>query len=190
MRVNLSGHHVDVTPALRSYVERKLARVLRRSERVIEVQCTLTVDKLRHRAESVVHVRGPSIHASAEAEDMYAAIDALADKDAIADYLRYERPSTSNRALFVRCLAPRDAPISADTVCRVIRDAYRRIGLNHGRTHALRHSLARRMVEHGSSIKEVADVLRHRSLNTTLIYAKLDTPRLAAVALPWPGSVR
>jgi putative sigma-54 modulation protein len=80
MRVNLSGHHVDVTPALRSYVERKLSRVLRRSERVIEVQCTLTVDKLRHRAEAVVFVRGPSIHASAEADDMYAAIDALADK--------------------------------------------------------------------------------------------------------------
>ena len=80
MRVNLSGHHVDVTPALRSYVERKLSRVLRRSERVIEVQCTLTVDKLRHRAESVVYVRGSAIHASAEAEDMYAAIDALADK--------------------------------------------------------------------------------------------------------------
>lgn len=109
---------------------------------------------------------------------------------AIADYLRYERPSTSNQAVFVRRRAPRDVPISADAVCRLIRDAYRRIGLTHGRTHALRHSLARRMVEHGSSIKEVADVLRHRSLNTTLIYAKLDTPRLAAVALPWPGSTR
>jgi len=80
MRVNLSGHHVDVTPALRSYVERKLGRVLRRSDRVVEVQCTLTVDKLRHRAESVVYVRGSTIHASAEAEDMYAAIDELADK--------------------------------------------------------------------------------------------------------------
>jgi len=45
----------------------------------------------------------------------------------------------------------------------------------------------RRLVEQGSSIKEVADVLRHRSLNTSLIYAKVDRPRLAAVALPWPG---
>jgi putative sigma-54 modulation protein len=80
MRVNLSGHHVDVTPALRSYVERKLARVLRRSDRVIEVNCTLTVDALRHRAESTVYSSGPAIHASAEAADMYAAIDALADK--------------------------------------------------------------------------------------------------------------
>ena len=70
----------------------------------------------------------------------------------------------------------------------MIRDAYRRIGLTHGRTHALRHTLACRLLEHGSSLKEVADVLRHRSLNTTLIYAKLDNVRLAAVALPWPGS--
>jgi putative sigma-54 modulation protein len=80
MRVNLSGHHVEVTPALRGYAERKLARVLRRFDRVIEVQCTLTVDGLRHRAESTLFVRGPTIHASAEAEDMYAAIDALADR--------------------------------------------------------------------------------------------------------------
>jgi putative sigma-54 modulation protein len=80
MRVNLSGHHVDVTPALRSYAERKLSRILRRFDRVIEVHCVLTVDKLRHRAESTVAVRGPDIHAAAEAHDMYAAIDALADK--------------------------------------------------------------------------------------------------------------
>ena len=54
--------------------------------------------------------------------------------------------------------------------------------------HALRHTVACRLVERGSSLKEVADLLRHRSLNSTLIYAKLDTPKLAAVALPWPGS--
>jgi integrase len=75
-----------------------------------------------------------------------------------------------------------------DAIRRVIRDAYRRIGLKHGRTHALRHTLACRLLEHGSSLKEVADVLRHRSLNTSLIYAKLDNPKLIAVALPWPGS--
>jgi putative sigma-54 modulation protein len=80
MRVNLSGHHVDVTPSLRSYAERKLLRILRRFDRVIEVQCILTVDKLRHRAESTVAVGGADIHARAEADDMYAAIDTLADK--------------------------------------------------------------------------------------------------------------
>jgi integrase len=107
---------------------------------------------------------------------------------ALADYVRHERPPTTNPAVFVRHLAPRDLPIGVDAIRRVIRDAYRRIGLTHSRTHALRHTLACRLLEHGSSLKEVADVLRHRSLNTSLIYAKLDSSRLAAVALPWPGS--
>ena len=107
---------------------------------------------------------------------------------AIADYLRLERPPTTNPAVFARHLAPHDAPITADTVHRLIRDAYQRVGIAHTRTHALRHSLARRLLAQGSSLKEVADVLRHRSLNTSLIYAKLDSRKLAAVALPWPGS--
>lgn len=107
---------------------------------------------------------------------------------ALADYLRHERPTTTNPAVFVRRLAPRDQPIGVDAIRRVIRDAYRRIGLTHSRTHALRHTLASRLLEHGSSLKEVADVLRHRSLNTSLIYAKLDNLRLVAVVLPWPGS--
>lgn len=107
---------------------------------------------------------------------------------ALADYVRHERPKTTNPAVFVRRMAPRDQPIGVDAIRRVIRDAYRRIGLTHGRSHALRHTLACRLLDRGSSLKEVADVLRHRSLNTSLIYAKLDNPRLAAVALPWPGS--
>ena len=80
MRVHLSGHHVDVTPALRSYVEKKLSRVMRRFDHLIEVQCILTVEKLRHKAESTVFVRGSTIYADAVDDDMYAAIDALADK--------------------------------------------------------------------------------------------------------------
>jgi integrase/recombinase XerC len=114
-------------------------------------------------------------------------LPALAGR-ALADYLRHERPNTTNPAVFVRRRAPRDQPIGVDAVRRVIRDAYRRIGITHGRTHALRHTVASRLLDRGSSLKEVADVLRHRSLNTSLIYAKLDQPRLAAVALPWPGS--
>jgi len=109
---------------------------------------------------------------------------------ALAEYVQHERPKTTNSAIFVRCLAPRDTPIGADGVRRVIRDAYRRIGLTHGRSHALRHTLACQLLDRGSSLKEVADVLRHRSLNTSLIYAKLDTSRLGAVALPWPGSAK
>jgi integrase len=107
---------------------------------------------------------------------------------ALAAYVRYERPVGSNRALFVRHLAPRDKPVGVDAIRRVVCDAFRRAGITHGRTHALRHTLACRLVEVGSPIKEVADVLRHRSLNTALIYAKLNHRALTEVALPWPGS--
>jgi site-specific recombinase XerD len=107
---------------------------------------------------------------------------------ALADYLQHERPTTSNPAIFVRHLAPLDQPISSSGIQKVICRAYHRIGLTHSGSHALRHTLACRLVENGSSLKEVADVLRHRSLETTRIYAKLDTPKLSAVALSWPGS--
>jgi putative sigma-54 modulation protein len=80
MQVNLSGHHVEITPPLRSYVERKLARVLRHCDRVIEVHGTLTVEKLRQRAEVTVRLAGAALHATAVEDDMYAAIDLLADK--------------------------------------------------------------------------------------------------------------
>lgn len=107
---------------------------------------------------------------------------------AIADYLKYERPPTSNRAVFVRNVAPRDQPVGPDLIRKSIRQAYARAGLPYTRSHLLRHTMANRLLAGGSSLKEVADVLRHRSLNTTLIYAKLDSRNLAAVALPWPGS--
>lgn len=108
---------------------------------------------------------------------------------ALEAYVRHERPQTSNRSLFVRRHAPYDQPIGVDAIRRVVRDAYARVGIPHGRAHALRHTLACQLVERGSSIKEVADVLRHRSLNTSLIYAKLDQSALLGVALPWPGSL-
>ncbi|HTE42277.1 MAG TPA: ribosome-associated translation inhibitor RaiA [Steroidobacteraceae bacterium] len=80
MQLNVTGHHVDVTPALKGYVEKKLDRIVRHSDRVIDVHCVLTVEKLRHKAEATVHVSGSKIHADAVDENMYAAIDALADK--------------------------------------------------------------------------------------------------------------
>ncbi|MDN5782953.1 MAG: tyrosine-type recombinase/integrase, partial [Luteimonas sp.] len=83
--------------------------------------------------------------------------------------------------------APHDRPIGVDTVSQAIGRALRGAGISRG-CHSLRHTLACRLVNSGSSIKEVADVLRHRSLDTSLIYAKLDLQLLAEVALPWPGS--
>ena len=108
---------------------------------------------------------------------------------AIAKYLRDERPKTQHRMVFARHMTPRERPIGPDLVRKTIRQAYARAGLPHTRSHLLRHTMASRLLAGGSSLKEVADVLRHRSLNTTLIYAKLDGSRLVEVALPWPGSV-
>jgi site-specific recombinase XerD len=106
---------------------------------------------------------------------------------AIAEYLKRERPPSSSRAVFVRRIAPCDLPIGPDCVRKAIRQAYARAGLPYTRAHLLRHTMAGRLLDSGSSLKEVADVLRHRSLDTTQIYAKLDSRNLAAVALPWPG---
>jgi integrase/recombinase XerC len=106
---------------------------------------------------------------------------------AIAAYLRNERPKTRHRMVFARHMTPRERPIGPDLVRKTIRQAYARAGLPYTRSHLLRHTMAGRLLAGGASLKEVADVLRHRSLNTTLVYAKLDSGRLVEVALPWPG---
>ncbi len=80
MQLKLTGHHIDITPPLRDYVRKKLDRVLRHFERVVDVHCVLTVEKLEHKAEATLGVTGAVIHADAKEADMYAAIDALADK--------------------------------------------------------------------------------------------------------------
>jgi putative sigma-54 modulation protein len=80
MQLNLSGRHVEITASLRSYVEKKLERVVRHFDHVIDVHCVLTVEKLLQKAEATVHMRGETVHAVAEHQDMYAAIDALVDK--------------------------------------------------------------------------------------------------------------
>jgi site-specific recombinase XerD len=107
---------------------------------------------------------------------------------AIAAYLREERPRTSNRAIFVRHVAPYDTPVKSRVVQRVVQAAYRRCGWKRSRVHIIRHSVASRLLRAGTPMKEIADVLRHRSLDTSAIYTKIDLSRLASVALPWPGS--
>jgi putative sigma-54 modulation protein len=80
MQLSLTGHHVEVTPSLRSYVTKKLERIGRHFDQVIDVHCVLTVEKLRQKAEATLHVSGCAIHADATESDMYAAIDLLTDK--------------------------------------------------------------------------------------------------------------
>ena len=80
MVVKITGHHVDVTKALREYVESKMDRIVRHHDLLTDAHWILTVEKLDHKAEANLHVSGRSIHAEAVAEDMYAAIDGLIDK--------------------------------------------------------------------------------------------------------------
>ncbi len=80
MQINVSGHHVDVTDALRSYVEAKLDRLERHSDRINHMDVILSVEKQRQKAESTVRMAGGELFADAESDDLYAAIDALADK--------------------------------------------------------------------------------------------------------------
>ena len=80
MQLNVSGHHVEITPSMRAYVEKRLERVKRHFDHVIDVHVVMSVDKLVHKAEATLHVSGGNIHADAIDTNMYAAIDALADK--------------------------------------------------------------------------------------------------------------
>jgi putative sigma-54 modulation protein len=80
MNLNLTGVHLEITPAIRSYVLSKMGRITRHFDHVIDVNVVLSVEKLRQKVEANVHVRGKEIHGEAIDADMYAAIDALADK--------------------------------------------------------------------------------------------------------------
>ncbi len=80
MQLNISGHHVDVTDALRDYVEAKFERLQRHFDHINNVHVVLSIEKLVQKAEATMHLNGTEIFANAESTDMYAAIDALADK--------------------------------------------------------------------------------------------------------------
>ncbi len=80
MQISVTGHHVDVTQPLRSYVDSKFERLERHFDNVTNVHVILSVEKLRQKAEATLHVNGGNVFADAVHEDMYAAIDALIDK--------------------------------------------------------------------------------------------------------------
>ncbi len=80
MNLNVSGHHLDVTPAIRTYVSGKMDRVTRHFDHVIDAHVILSVEKLLQKAEVTLHVPGKDIHAECSDADLYAAIDLLVDK--------------------------------------------------------------------------------------------------------------
>jgi putative sigma-54 modulation protein len=80
MNIQITGHHVEITAAIRDYVNGKLERITRHFDHVIDINVILSVDKLRQKVEATVHVRGKDIFAESEDPNMYAAIDSLVDK--------------------------------------------------------------------------------------------------------------
>jgi site-specific recombinase XerD len=111
---------------------------------------------------------------------------------ALAEYLQHARPQRPDRRLFFTLTDPART-IQAAAVSEIVRRNLVRAGIPLGRltgAHMLRHTAASRMVHGGAGLKEVADVLGHRSLQTTGIYAKLDLDALADIALPWIGGAR
>jgi len=107
---------------------------------------------------------------------------------AILSYLKRGRPPTRSRALFVHLRAPRGRPLAAHYVRKLVRRAFGRCGIRVRGTHVLRHTWATRAHRHGTSLKLIADVLGHRSLEATTGYAHVNVEELRRVALPWPGS--
>ncbi|RLA57546.1 MAG: integrase [Gammaproteobacteria bacterium] len=107
---------------------------------------------------------------------------------ALVAYLRHGRPVTATRRVFVQDRAPVGEPLLPGSIGATMKRAFKRAGVtvSPGGAHALRHTAATRMLRAGANIKEIADILRHRSIDTTAIYAKVDLVRLQEVALPWP----
>lgn len=108
--------------------------------------------------------------------------------EAIVRYLHRGRPPRVNRALFVRHRAPADKPLSVAAIRNAMNRAFVRCGLHDQfcNTHVLRRTMATRLQRAGASVKEIADLLRHQSLDTASTYARVDLEGLRALALPWP----
>lgn len=110
---------------------------------------------------------------------------------ALALYIREARGRSSSRRVFLRLCAPHVGLSGPTAVCLIARDAVRQSGLLPvGRVgaHVFRHSLATRMIQRGASLEEIAQVLRHRSIDTTQLYAKVQFEELGGVAMPWPDA--
>ena len=147
---------------------------LRRSE-----VAGLTLDDIDWRAgELVVRGKGPRSDRLPLPADV---------GQAIAFYLRRGRPLSDRRQVFLADRPP-VRPIASGTVASTVRRACRRAGVPEVGSHRLRHTAACEMISAGAALVEVAQVLRHHSLQTTAGYARVDLQRLRGLAAPWPGS--
>jgi integrase/recombinase XerD len=112
--------------------------------------------------------------------------------EALSHYLRDVRPPCSVRQVFLCLRAPRRGFCNGSAVGTIVRRALARADLHppHQGAHLLRHSLATRLLRNGASLTEIGELLRHRNLDTTRIYAKVDERTLGRLAAPWPGGVQ
>lgn len=111
---------------------------------------------------------------------------------ALATYLYKDRPVCSTRRLFIRLKAPRRGFTNSIAISTLVARALKKAGVEspHTGAHLFRHTLATEMLRQGASLAEIAQLLRHRSFDTTTLYAKVDLATLRTLAQPWPGGVR
>jgi site-specific recombinase XerD len=109
---------------------------------------------------------------------------------ALARYLRDGRPVSTHREVFLSLLAP-PHPLSSQTITELTARVLRQAGIRCVRpgAHLLRHTFATQLIQRGASLKALADLLGHRQLDTTVLYAKVNLPMLREVAQPWPEVV-
>jgi putative sigma-54 modulation protein len=95
MNLHLTGHHLEITPSLREYIKSKLSKLSNHFDHMIDVKVTLTVEKLVQKVEATIHVPGNDLHAESSDENMYSAIDLLADK-LDRQVLKYKEKNTDH----------------------------------------------------------------------------------------------
>lgn len=96
MQINISGHHFDLTPAVKDHVSHKFSRLSRHNDKITSTNVILTLDKLIHKVEATIHISGKDLFANSEAEDLYIAIDLLTDK-LDRQLIKYKEKQRSNR---------------------------------------------------------------------------------------------
>ena len=112
--------------------------------------------------------------------------------EALAIYLRRVRPRSKSRSLFLRAKAPTVGFAGAGRICGIVASALRRAGIKTERygAHQFRHSLATYLLQTGGSLPEIAELLRHQTIQCTTMYAKVDLNSLRTLGLPWPGGAQ
>jgi site-specific recombinase XerD len=139
----------------------------------------LELDALEWRqGELVVHGKGKTLSRLPIPQDVGQALSAYVVR----------RPQVDSRAVFLRSRAPLQR-LTQPAITNLVAQAAKRAGLARVGPHQLRHTLATAMLRCGASLAQIAQVLRHRSLTTTALYAKVDRAALRELAQPWPGGV-